>query len=175
MIVSFGRNRCRDGGTTGQETAAPERSVWYTTYLTDRLGSVYHRLSPRISRRKPVAQHDRSINRHASHRENIGEDFAMQNCLRLRLHDERKRRKRQKMELSLVGGTMRTSLGACSAFNPWAPSPGIGHEASQLLSQPPSASIRHRHGRDTSVILQNQEGHQGPTDGEQTQSGQHRG
>ena len=62
---------------------------------------------------------------------------------------------------------MRTPLGACSAFN----RPGATH----LLSHPPSASIRHQHGRDARVVLQNQEGCQAPTDGEQTQSGQNRG
>ena len=167
MIASFCGNRCRDGGTTGQETAASGRSVGYTTYSRARFGLGIAYIPPPTNLQKEAGY---ATYHHVSRRENIGEeDIAIQNRSRLRLRDdERKRRNRQKMELSVSRGTARTPLGACSAFNPWALSPGIGHEASHLLSQPPSASIRHRHGRDTRVVLQDQEGYQAPADGEQT-------
>ena len=46
------------------------------------------------------------------------------------------------------------------------------HEASDLLSPPPSALIQRRHGRPPRFVLQTQEGYQAPAVKEQTQSGQ---
>ena len=59
-----------------------------------------------------------------------------------------------------------------------AQSAGMGkdqsHEASHLLSQPPSALIRHRHGQSTRFFHQTEEGRQAPIEREQTQNGQTR-
>ena len=96
--------------------------------------------------------------------------------------NEKKKKKKSSRSRRWRKTSERTPSGACKHHGIWKRAErrhGKGskahtHEASHLLSQPPSVLVRHRHGRSTRFFLQTEERHQASIDGEQTQNGQTR-